>query len=126
MSPLVTIAVFQYTQEATVAQTLLDAAGIPYYLKDALTVEMDPFFSNAIGGVKLQVNEEDVDAAMEVLKDLNLINSNVDPLKQRWASFDKLTSNWPIVGNMYVDQRLVLVIGLLTVVIGIGLILLAI
>lgn len=126
MGQLVTIAVFQYSTEATVAQTLLDAAEIPYYLKDALTVEMDPFFSNAIGGVKLQVDEEDVEAAMEVLKDANLVNSNVDPLKKRWAKFDKITANWPVVGKLYVDQRLALIFGLLMVFIGIGLTLIAI
>jgi len=53
--------------EAQLAKTMLDAAGIPCFLADEHTVRMDWFYSNAIGGVKLWVNEEDAEAAAALL-----------------------------------------------------------
>ena len=53
--------------EALVAKSILDSAGIESFLGDQNIIRMDWFLSNALGGVKLRVREEDVEAATELL-----------------------------------------------------------
>ncbi|MEM9024159.1 MAG: hypothetical protein AAGB22_10480, partial [Bacteroidota bacterium] len=50
-------------------QPRLDDAGIAYHLKDEHTVAIDPMISNAIGGIKLMVAEQDVPEVVALLKD---------------------------------------------------------
>ena len=47
----------------------LEAAGIPVFLGDELTIAMDWLLSNAIGGVKVQVPESYAEEAARVLED---------------------------------------------------------
>lgn len=51
---------------ANIILTRLQDAGIKCYLKDEFTVTIDPILSGAIGGIKLDVMEEDI-ALAEVL-----------------------------------------------------------
>jgi len=45
----------------------LEDAGIPAYLRDENTIQWDWAYSNMLGGVKVDVADEDVDAAKAVL-----------------------------------------------------------
>lgn len=67
MEQLVTIKTFTYPHEAYVIQGRLESEGIPTFLKDEMTVQVHNFYSNAVGGVKLQVTAGDVDKALQVL-----------------------------------------------------------
>ena len=58
---------FRDLPEATVAQSVLESAGIESFLADDNLVRLDWFYSNLIGGVKLFVAEVDVDSARELL-----------------------------------------------------------
>jgi hypothetical protein len=53
--------------QALIAKGALDSAGIRNFLADETMVRMDWFLSNALGGVKLMVAHEDLDAAKEAL-----------------------------------------------------------
>ncbi|HEY3974433.1 MAG TPA: DUF2007 domain-containing protein [Candidatus Sulfotelmatobacter sp.] len=53
--------------EAQLAKGALDAAGIECFLFDDNMIRMDWFNANAIGGVKLRVDPENVDAANRIL-----------------------------------------------------------
>ena len=66
-SRLVTIRTFRDVPEAYLAKSILDSAEIECFLFDANIVWTDWFWSNAVGGVKLRVREEDADAAVAVL-----------------------------------------------------------
>lgn len=65
------IAVFQYSSEAQIIKSRLEAEGIEVFLNDQFTVDTDPLVSNAIGGVKLKVWQEDEDKALEILKTIS-------------------------------------------------------
>lgn len=65
---LVTIAIFPTAFSAHVIQGRLQADGIECYVQDEHSVQMTPMFSNAIGGIKLQVKEEDVQIAVALLR----------------------------------------------------------
>jgi hypothetical protein len=53
--------------EAELAKGALDAAGIESFLFDDNMIRMDWFNANAIGGVKLRVDPENVEAANQIL-----------------------------------------------------------
>ncbi len=74
--PLITLRTFQYPLEITLLKSMLEDSGIPVFVKDEFTILMNPLYSNAIGGIKLQVLEEDLEKATEVLKDYESENTN--------------------------------------------------
>lgn len=76
---LVTVANFSLPQDAYVLKSRLEAEDIPFYMKDELTVQTDNFLSNAIGGVKLQVREEDVNRIMPILTELGITSEKSLP-----------------------------------------------
>ena len=53
---------------ASITLARLDEEGITCYLKDEYTVTIDPFLSNAIGGIKLMVLPDDFEEAAALLK----------------------------------------------------------
>ena len=79
---LITIATFSHPTEAYVLKTKLDAFGIWSFVADDNTVIMNWLYSNAIGGVKLQVKEADVEQAYQLLglggQDLEDTADNLD------------------------------------------------
>jgi Putative prokaryotic signal transducing protein len=64
---LVILRQFTGLPEALLAKGSLESAGIECFLADDNYVRMDWFISNAIGGVKLRLKPEDVEAANEIL-----------------------------------------------------------
>ena len=65
--PMVTVAQCNLAAEAHAMRVQLEAAGIPVFLADELTVAMDWLLSNAIGGVKVQVPERYAERATQLL-----------------------------------------------------------
>lgn len=59
---------YQSLPAASVAKSILDSAGIEAFLSDDNVIRMDWFYSNAIGGVKLLVRQEDAEAARKLLE----------------------------------------------------------
>lgn len=59
---------FTFVPDALVAKSILDSAGIKCFLSDETTIRMDWLWSNALGGVKLWVREEDAETAAALLK----------------------------------------------------------
>jgi hypothetical protein len=64
---MVTIRSFRDLPEALIAKGSLDSAGIDSVLVNDNLVRLDWFWSNLMGGVQLQVEPEDADAANEIL-----------------------------------------------------------
>ena len=58
MGRQIQIASFSFPHEAHIAKASLDAANIPASIADEHTINMDWLYSNALGGVKLFVDEE--------------------------------------------------------------------
>jgi Putative prokaryotic signal transducing protein len=66
---LVPIRRFRDLPEAQLAKGSLESSGIECFLTDDNMVRMDWFISNLLGGVKLLVDREDVEAAAAVLNE---------------------------------------------------------
>ncbi len=67
MRNFVTLTTYTLANDAHLAKSVLESADIPVFLKDELTVQVHNFYSNAIGGVKLQVPESYSQKALEIL-----------------------------------------------------------
>jgi hypothetical protein len=68
----ITIATFNNLTEAHIVKGRLEASGILCFLKDENIVAVQPFYSFAVGGIKLQVTEGDVEEAHDILKQIRL------------------------------------------------------
>jgi len=63
----VTVRAFSMPWQADVARATLETRGIPVSVADANTVSVNWLYSNAIGGVRVQVPEEFTEQANEIL-----------------------------------------------------------
>ena len=79
MSQWITVLTVSYPQELWIIRTKLESEGIECFEKDELTVQSYSLNSKAIGGVKLQVLEEDVERARMILFELGYIKD--EPVK---------------------------------------------
>jgi hypothetical protein len=64
---LVSVRRFRDLPEALLAKGSLESSGIECFLTDDNMIRMDWFISNLLGGIKLAVNQEDVEAATAIL-----------------------------------------------------------
>lgn len=64
---MIVIARFSFPHEAHIAKANLESAGIESFIADEHTVNMQWLYSNAIGGVRLMVAEEDEEEANQIL-----------------------------------------------------------
>lgn len=60
------LATFPYSTEAQVTKSKLEAEGLRVMLLDEKTIDSDPLISQAIGGVKLLVYNDDVTEALKI------------------------------------------------------------
>ena len=60
------VAAFSKVEEAYVLRSHLEGSGIAAYVNDEHIVQQDWFLSNAVGGVKVEVAEEDYADAREI------------------------------------------------------------
>lgn len=68
MAKLVVVGRYSFPIEAQIAKSALNAAGITAYLADENTINMYWLYSDALGGVRLMVNEENASEAEEILQ----------------------------------------------------------
>ena len=66
---LVTVRRYRDLAEAYVGRSVLESAGIPAWIADENLVRMDWFYSNLVGGMRLQVDEGEEAAAREILEE---------------------------------------------------------
>jgi predicted RNA-binding Zn-ribbon protein involved in translation (DUF1610 family) len=65
---LVTVRRYRDLAEAYAGRSLLESADIPAWIADENLVRMDWFYSNLVGGMRLQVDEHDEADAREILE----------------------------------------------------------
>lgn len=87
MEKLVKVISFMYSHDALLAKTFLEASGITVVMKDELTVQVHPFLSNAIGGVKLFVEKGKEEEALLLLKSGGYIDEQQPEKKEEIEIF---------------------------------------
>jgi len=81
MADFVTVAVFNYAHETMIPKAMLESEGIICYVKDEISMYIQPFFSLNGAGVKLQVSKEDAEDAIRILQERGYLteqDSNAD------------------------------------------------
>ena len=64
---MITIARFEKPEDAHLVRMRLENGGVPAFLQDENTIQIQFLYSNALGGVRLQIADEDYDRAREIL-----------------------------------------------------------
>lgn len=70
MNEFVTVAVFEYPHEITVLKHLLEQSEIQYFFENETMMNIVPMYSQALGGIRLKVYPDDVEAVRDILKKL--------------------------------------------------------
>ena len=65
---MVTIARFSTTEEAHLLRLQLAAGGVEAFILDEYMVQLDWLISNAIGGVRVQIAEEDLERCKQIVQ----------------------------------------------------------
>ena len=113
MNNWTTILTFEFPSEAIVITSLLESEGIECYLKDELTAQVNPFYSNAIGGVKLQVKESDLRDAFTVLKQAGYRHEPAKTVSETAIKIDRFTSKIPLFGTLEFIPRMMLLVSII-------------
>ena len=117
----VTIRTFIYPHDAYIIKGRLEAEGIEAFLKDEMTVQVDNFYSNALGGVKLQVKESDIDRATEILEEAGYLKEKDFKPSVFWRAMDRFTRDIPLLKTLPLELRAVFVLtGAVLLVIGLA------
>ena len=116
MSDFVTVLTMSYPQQLYIIKGRLESEGIECFIKDELTVQSNNFWSNALGGVKLQVQKQDVERAVTILTELGYIKDEpvqVDLL----TKVDAKTSGIPLLKKTNVVNRIIIltVLGIIVI-----------
>ena len=61
------IATYTYPSELIVVRSLLESNGIECYVRDELTVQVHNFYSNAIGGIRMEIPNDQIDLAKQLM-----------------------------------------------------------
>jgi hypothetical protein len=64
------VAAYSKPEEAHLIRSVLEGNGVTAYVRDEHIVALDWLYSNAIGGVKVEVADEDLARAREILHDV--------------------------------------------------------
>ncbi len=65
---MTTIACFTKPEDAHLLRMRLEATGIEAFIQDENLIQIDMLLSDAVGGVRVQVADEDVESVREFLK----------------------------------------------------------
>lgn len=71
MKDFVLVATFTYPHEYMVLKTILTEEGIRFSFENETMVAITPFYSNALGGIRLKVHKDDVMATIDIIKNLD-------------------------------------------------------
>ena len=67
---LVTLGSFEFLADVQIIKGRLESEGIVVTLKDENTIGVEPFASNALGGIKLQVHRNDENRAQAIFNEI--------------------------------------------------------
>lgn len=117
MEQWTTVITFTYPYEAHLAKSMLESDGVKVIIADEMTTQVHNFYSNAIGGVKLQVAESDAEKAHEILTNAGSIKPSESSDNQFLKKFDILTRKWTILNKVAPEIRFALFIAAIVIIV---------
>jgi len=116
MSEYVTILSLPYPQQIYIIKARLESEGIECFIKDELTIQTDPFLSNALGGIKLQVKEENVKEALKILDSEGYQRYKEDTTNP-YQKLEGFANKLPFFKNVRFEVRLGILVVLVIIVV---------
>ena len=107
MEQLCTVIQFVYPHELGVPRSLLESEGIECFVRDENFVSLQPFYSNLIGGIRLQVRERDARRALQILHEGGFIDENDGKTKSETKTETRTSdgSSCPYCGSVEIVRK---------------------
>ena len=118
MPNLATIWSFPYQHQMLILRARLEAEGIETFTLDELTIQVDPLYSNALGGIKLMVHEEDVPRAAEILAEAGYVKKADKQTEEFLQRLYHFTGKLPLLGSLNFERRLFIFTALMVTIIA--------
>lgn len=99
--------------ELAVLRARLEFENIHFRIRDELTTQIQPFYSNAIGGIKLEVIEADYNRALEIIADAGFKVPEEPKIPAIMERIGKFTSRIPLLKKLSLELRFLLSIALI-------------
>ena len=74
---MITLTKVSYIQEADMICMKLEEAGIKAFIADQGIAQVNALYSNAIGGIRIQINENDLEQAKEILFEVESVDAGI-------------------------------------------------
>jgi hypothetical protein len=111
-SDLVTVITFTYAHHLAPVRGRLEAEGIECFTKDEWTATANPFISNAIGGIKLQVKSVDVERAQEILRQSGHLKHDVERPSDFYKAVDSFSNHIPLLSKLRFEFRFLILVAI--------------
>jgi len=115
MSQFITVTSFLLIQDAYMAKSFLESEGIEVFLKDELSTQVNPHYSNTFDGVKLQVIDSEAERALKLLIEAGYVKSN--NLSNSSIFANSFTQKIPLINKLPIDMQLPAFITLILLII---------
>ncbi len=103
---IVTVYSFSSPHELAIVVGRLESEGIECFVQDELTIQANPLYSNALGGIKLQVKEHDVERTVEILKESGYNPEQSEESSRLIIWLDKQSERIPLLSKLRVEYRI--------------------
>ena len=115
MSQFITVTSFLLIQDAYMAKSFLESEEIEVFLKDELSTQVNPHYSNTFDGVKLQVIDSEAERALQLLIEAGYVKSN--NLSNSSIFANSFTQKIPLINKLPIDMQLPAFITLILLII---------
>ena len=119
MNDWVTVATFPHAHQAALLKGRLESEDVLCNIKDELTATANPFYSYAIGGIKVQVRASDVQRIIPVLKELGYPIGDDGNYEAQVKKVVRFTQKIPIINKYPLEKRYMVLIIALALLIGV-------
>ena len=106
MRNLETVWSFPYQHQMLIIRGRLESEGIETFVQDELTIQIDPLYSNALGGIKLMVQPQDVVRATEILAEAGYVKKEEIQATEFVHWLYSFSGKLPLVGHLKFETRL--------------------
>lgn len=120
MNDWVTIATFNYPHQAALLKGRIESEDILCNTKDEMTATANPLYSNAIGGVKVQVRQSDVNKIIPILREVGYPIGEDHSYETIIMKVIRFTQKLPLINKLPLESRYtILTIGIVLLACGI-------
>ena len=83
---IITLKTFDSSIEAYLLKSKLESENIECFVIDENMITLNPLFANAVGGIKLNINVEDLKKAQAVINDIETQKNNSEVVNSKCSN----------------------------------------